>query len=238
MQKLKLNQATICLTWTALLFSTAISISNFLSMRHGKFIEDYIIKNPEVVEKAVNALNERVEQERQKAGRNGLVKNSKSLATAPVALGADTAKISIIEFMDYKCSVCRSAAKEINDIFAKDNNIKLIVHQAPVLSPLSLVAAKYAYASSLQGKFKEAHNALISESFNNELDIENILSRAGVDVDSVKRIKDSAEVKNMIDNDMRMFAELKLEGVPAFITRENIVSGWNKERILDIINGR
>jgi len=145
----------------------------------------------------------------------------------PVA-GNANGNISIVEYFDFQCPYCRKLEPELRQVVHDDGKIRLILKDWPILGPMSVMAARMAQASKYQGKFIEAHDALIAvNSKFSEAKIRETLAGAGVDIDRLDR--DLASNAAAIDatlrrnNDQAMAFEFR--GTPSFIVGKFRVPG-------------
>ena len=81
---------------------------------------------------------------------------------AKIQVGSDSAKHTIIEFMDYFCGYCKKIHPELIDLATSREDVRLVFLQHPILNETSLVLAKIVVAASLQDKSFELHNAIFS----------------------------------------------------------------------------
>ena len=144
------------------------------------------------------------------------------------AAGNAAGDISIVEYFDYQCPVCRRVEPELRQVVHEDGKVRLVWKDWPILGPMSVTASRMALASRYQDKFIEAHDALIAiNSKLNEARIREALAGAGIDVDRLDR--DLAGQAGAIDatlgrnNDQATAFEFR--GTPAFIVGKFRVPG-------------
>ncbi len=145
----------------------------------------------------------------------------------PVA-GNAAGDISIVEYFDYQCPYCRKVEPELRQVVDDDGNVRLVWKDWPILGPMSVTASRMALASRYQGKFIQAHDALIAiNSKLTESRIREALAGGGVDVDRLDR--DLADKASAIDatltrnNDQA--AAFEFRGTPSFIVGKFRVPG-------------
>ena len=145
----------------------------------------------------------------------------------PVA-GNASGDISIVEYFDYQCPYCRKVEPELRQVVQDDGKVRLVWKDWPILGPMSVTASRMALASRYQGKFIQAHDALIAiNSKLTEAKIREALSGAGVDMDRLDR--DLASQARAIDatlarnNDQAMAFEFR--GTPSFIVGKFRIPG-------------
>jgi len=145
----------------------------------------------------------------------------------PVAGNID-GDITIVEYFDYQCPYCRKVEPELRQVVQDDGKVRLVLKDWPILGPVSVTAARMALASKFQGKYLEAHAALIGvNSKLTEPHIRELLAGAGIDVDRATR--DLATNAKAIDailvrnNDQATAFGFK--GTPSFIVGKFRVPG-------------
>src|SRR5246500_960975 len=105
----------------------------------------------------------------------------------PVVGNAD-GDVTIVEYFDYQCPYCRKLEPELRQGVHDDGKVRLVWKDWPILGPMSIVATRMALASKYQGKFSEAHDALIDiNSKLTEPRIREALAGAGIDIDRLNR---------------------------------------------------
>ncbi len=145
----------------------------------------------------------------------------------PVAGNID-GDVAIVEYFDYQCPYCRRIEPELRQVVQDDGKVRLIWKDWPILGPVSVTASRMALASKYQGKFAEAHEALIGVSSKlTEPRIHELLAGAGIDVDRATR--DLAANGKAIDailarNDGQA-AAFGFRGTPSFIVGKFRVPG-------------
>jgi protein-disulfide isomerase len=146
---------------------------------------------------------------------------------SPVAGNAD-GDITIVEYFDFSCPVCRKLEPELRQVVQDDGKVKLVYKDWPVLGPVSIAAARMALATKYQDKYVAAHDALMgSASKLTEPRIRELLAGAGIDVDrAAKDLETNAKAIDAIlarnDNQATAFG---FKGTPSFIIGKFRVPG-------------
>lgn len=142
-------------------------------------------------------------------------------------LGSTTANVTIVEYFDYNCPFCKALAPVFHPFIESDPAAAVLYKEWPIFGGVSVYAAQAALAASYQGKYLQAHDALISAprlAENNQVD--EALHRAGIDMDRLK--KDWAAHRASIDTLlMRNDAEaraLGIRGTPGVLVGRRRVS--------------
>ena len=142
--------------------------------------------------------------------------------------GSINGDIAIVEWFDYQCPYCRKLEPELRQVIQDDGKVRLVWKDWPILGPVSIVAAKMALACKYQGKYAEAHDAMMAlNSKLTEPRIEEVLAGAGIDVDRAKRdlaANERAIVAIMARNNEQAEG-LGFRGTPSFIVGKFRVPG-------------
>jgi protein-disulfide isomerase len=145
----------------------------------------------------------------------------------PVA-GNSAGNITIVEYFDYQCPYCRKLEPELRQVVHEDGKVRLVWKDWPILGPASVTASRMALASKYQGKFTEAHDALIA--VNTKLTdsrIREVLAGTGVDVDRLDRdfSAHAAEIDAILARNSNQAAAFDFRGTPSFIVGKFRVPG-------------
>jgi protein-disulfide isomerase len=145
----------------------------------------------------------------------------------PVAGNAD-GDITIVEYFDYQCPYCRKIGPELRQVVQDDGKIRLVLKDWPILSAISVTAARMALASKFQDKFLSAHDALIGvNSKLTEPRISELLAGAGVDVDRVARdlVTNAKTIDAILARNNDQATAFGFSGTPSFIVGKFRVPG-------------
>ena len=194
-------------------------------------IKDYLVKNPEIIEEAINELQSRrakAEADRQK---NAVSENEDQIMSASqnVILGNPAGDVTLVEFFDYNCGYCKRGLADVLGLMEKDPNLKVILKDYPILSPGSIEAAAVALAvkKQLQGeKFLEFHKALLLT--RGQIGKERAMQVAkDTGVDMVKLEADLAgqTVRTNIGENLRLGEALGISGTPSYVLASEVVGG-------------
>ena len=145
----------------------------------------------------------------------------------PVA-GNAGGDVTIVEYFDYQCPYCRKIEPDLRQVVQDDGKVRLVFKDWPILGPVSVVAARLALASKYQGKFVQAHDALIGVNARlTEPRIRELLAGAGIDVERLDR--DLTANANAIDailaRNSDQASAFGFRGTPSFIVGKFRVPG-------------
>ncbi len=131
----------------------------------------------------------------------------------------------IVEFLDYRCSYCRIIHPVIEEVRARNPDVKIIYRHYPVFGRPSVIEAQVALAAGIQGKFEEAHKALISrEEPITDREIESLAFTLGLDVDRFRRDMKGPEIGYMLLETLDAAEVLGIRSTPTFLVGDIVFS--------------
>lgn len=188
-----------------------------------EIVHAYIMDNPQVIE---DAFAQRAEAERQDEINkiaSAALENVEALNRDPndFTIGPEDAKITVVEFLDYRCGNCKNTAEWALSLPEKfDNDVRVVFKEYPILSPQSETAALAALAAGKQGKYIEMHMALMeldnSSGFSDEA-IDEVALQAGIDVAQMRADMASNDVQFAVAKSKSLARQIGVTGTPNFL---------------------
>jgi len=145
---------------------------------------------------------------------------------ASPSFGSPTARVTLIQFFDYRCPYCKRMARGIDSLMSEDADLRVVFKEFPILAPDSVDSAKAALAAHRQAKYLPFHRLLMAHNgaFTMEA-IDEMAKEAELDLDQLhKDMEDPAILQQLRDNH-RLAQRLKIEGTPAFILGDKLIPG-------------
>jgi protein-disulfide isomerase len=148
---------------------------------------------------------------------------------ATPASGSPNANVTVVEYFDYNCPVCRRIEPELRKLLASDPGVRVIHKDWPVFGEASVYAAYCSFAAAREGQYAKAHAALIEskQDLDSREDVQKVLQQAGFDL---KRIDadialHQKEYSATLTRNLRETADLGLRGTPGLIIGKQLVPG-------------
>ncbi|MDO4684755.1 MAG: thioredoxin domain-containing protein [Candidatus Saccharibacteria bacterium] len=150
--------------------------------------------------------------------------------------GADNAKVVLIEYGDYSCPGCATLDSSMKRALESyKDKVTFVFRHFPITSihPNSKIAAAYAEAAGLQGKFWEMHKELfttqrtwVSVSADRRTELfDSFAKKLGLDMDKLKKDIESPQVSRKIAFDQAIGKESGVTGTPAvFLNGKQLTS--------------
>jgi len=197
----------------------------------GAAVRAYLLENPEVLLEAVEVLNAR--QAAEQAGADSALvaaHRDEIFADGFSWVGGNPdGDVTLVEFLDYRCGVCRRAHPDVKELVRSDGNIRYIVKEFPILGPQSDLSSAFAIATLLEAgpeAYGAMHEALMALEGNAtgptlvrlaqalDLDGEAILARTA-----------DPEVERRIAATRDLAIRLQINGTPTFVFDDRMVRG-------------
>ncbi len=181
-------------------------------------IEAYLQNNPMKIREALDLAARQEQIEAQKRVAESYKANIEELNNADNSpfVGPKDAKITIVEFFDFNCGYCKRLAPTMEKVIKANPDVKFVFKPVTFLG--SLQTAKAAMAANEQGKFLEVYKAFLTHNGPvDEAAIEEIISKAGLDVAKTKEIMNSDKVKKSLEAITELSQTVEIRGVPTLI---------------------
>ena len=196
----------------------------------GPAIRGYLLEHPEVLPEAMDRLQARetARDECEQQGAQAAVPQHLAQLQTPFAgawAGNPNGDVTVVAFMDYACGYCRASLPGIEELLAKDPNVRIVYREFPVLGPESVVAARWALAAAEQGKFRAFHDALYASGHPTVENITLAAGKAGLDRELVNKAVQSKAVEQEILANHKLGEKLAMTGTPAWVVGGKLLSG-------------
>ncbi|MFD1702808.1 DsbA family protein [Methylopila henanensis] len=146
---------------------------------------------------------------------------------APVA-GNPKGDVTIVAFLDYNCPYCKSSAPALEKLVRADGRIRLVYKDWPILSESSVYGAKLALAAKRQGKYEEAHRALMAlkGASRPHADLDAAVAAAGVDMPRLlaDAKASEAEIVTLLKRNDAQARGMGFPGTPVYLVGPKLVA--------------
>jgi protein-disulfide isomerase len=187
----------------------------------GNVIRAYLLKNPEVLEEAINVLQDRRISQAITQHWDDITDAGDSFVA-----GNPNGDVTMVEFFDYRCPYCKQVQDSIVKLREGDPKLRVIYKEFPILSEESKVAAHAAIASRKQGKYLAFHDALMAARGNFSTDmIMSIAKKVGLDTDKLQKDMKDPAIDGVINRTLQLASEIGVTGTPGFIFGKKLVPG-------------
>jgi protein-disulfide isomerase len=193
-----------------------------------KIVRDYILNNPELITDAIRILREKKKLAENAGDMQMLASNRAELVSDPESPvgGNPNGDVTVVEFFDYRCGVCKRVHPIVDQLIKSDPNIRRVYKEWPILGPNSVLAARAAIASRNQGKYLSFHKVMMdaSSSFG-ESAIMAMAESVGIDAARLRKDMRTPETDEIIRKNYALAEKLKLNGTPSFVIGDTLLRG-------------
>jgi protein-disulfide isomerase len=148
--------------------------------------------------------------------------------------GSPIATVTLVEFMDFKCPLSERMDPAIQALIPANPSFRVIYKIIPIHGEVSVYAAKAALAANRQGKYIAYHKAMMAVGKGLTQDkVISIAKSLGIDTVKLKADMNSSEVKQQLDDNMKLFHAIDLLGTPdLFFMKSDITSAAKNSDII------
>lgn len=227
--------AALVLAFTAASPVAALDLAAMTAAERSSFraeVRAYLLENPEVLMEAIGVLEQRQQQAAVVNDQTMLQINAVDIFNDPDSWvgGNPDGDITVVEFIDYRCTYCRKAHDEVAELLTSDGNIRFIVKEFPILGEESVLSSRFAIAvRQLAGDdaYKRAHDALITLRGNATKDtLARLAGTLDLDAPAIIARMDAPEVTAIIDANHALGDRLKISGTPTFVIDQTMLRGY------------
>ncbi|MBR0799934.1 DsbA family protein [Bradyrhizobium jicamae] len=144
-------------------------------------------------------------------------------AAAPTG-GNPKGDLNLVVFFDYNCPYCKRSEPDLLRLVKTDGKIRLVYKDWPILTPASIKAAQWALAAKYQGRYDDAHAAMmaIPGSKIPEDQMRRAIVTAGLDMDRLDADLQThaGDITTLLRRNLAQADSLGLQGTPAYIVGE------------------
>ena len=197
-------------------------VPHFTSGTTDAQIRRYLLQHPEILQEMSAALQTRADNDRTAVVNERAAANPQLLAVdaRDPAFGPADARVTVIEFFDFRCPGCKATAPEVLRLMQAHPDVRFVFKDWPILDrpgeDASHMAARAAQAAHRQGKYLPVFRALMAEPALDEAAIARILSENGVSLPEAQETMASADVARHLSDIHTAAAALSLSGTPTF----------------------
>jgi protein-disulfide isomerase len=197
-----------------------------------KIVRDYLVSHPEVLQEAMAELEKRQTAEDAEKHLAAIKDNAPAIFTSArqVNLGNPQGDVTMVEFFDYNCAFCKRAMADMLDLMKNDQKLKVVLKEFPVLGEGSVQAAQVAVAVRMQDKtgkkYLDFHAKLLGG--RGPADKAHALAAAkdaGLDMARLDKDLQSDEVKQNLEENLKLAEALGLNGTPSYVFANEVVVG-------------
>lgn len=162
----------------------------------------------------------------------------RALADPARAMGPRGAPVQIVEFSDFQCPYCATAANRLRALQERyPGRIAVTYRHFPLrdIHPHAAAAALASECAGEQGRFREYHDLLFARQDSiGRTPWEALAAEAGVpDGAGFRRCVDEQRYRARVDEDVRAANRLDVRATPTFVVEGTLYTGLPADAVLD-----
>jgi protein-disulfide isomerase len=195
-------------------------------------VRAYLLENPEVLMEAIAVLESRQAEAETTRDERLATLNADVLVNDGFSYegGNLDGDITIVEFIDYRCSFCRRAHPEVAELISSDGNIRIITKEFPILGEQSVLASQFAVATKIvagDAAYKQVSDALMNlRSDVTPASLSSLASAFDLDTDAIFAEMESPAVQQVLANNRALGERMQISGTPTFVFGDQMVRGY------------
>lgn len=195
-------------------------------------VRAYLLDNPEVLMEAIAVLEARDAATQAEGDRALIASLSADIFDDGRSWvgGNPDGDVTLVEFIDYRCSYCRRAHEDVMQLLDSDGDIRFVVKEFPILGPESLLASRFAIAvrnvagADAYGAMLDALMTLRGAVTEDSLTL--IATDAGLDPAPIIAAMDAPDVIAELQANRALAERLQINGTPGFVLGDEILRGY------------
>ena len=193
-----------------------------------RLVRDYLLRNPEIIEEALTALQAKKEAALEQRTRSAIIEHGEALRQHPVSpvSGNPHGDVTVVEFFDYQCGYCKRSLEVVMDLLKTDRQVRIVWKEFPILGPVSGFAARAAMAAKQQGEYLRFHVGVMSLPGRlTETAVMGVAKDIGLDVARLRRDMEDSAIDSYLEETAKLARAIGIRGTPAFVIGETLVPG-------------
>ncbi len=214
-------------------------------------VHDYALNHPKLLEDMSSALQQQKYDDEVAAVRPLARKHQAALYANPddPYVGPKDAKVTVVEFFDYRCPICKGATPQVLAMIKRHPDVKFVFKDFPIFGGPSENAARVAVAAWRQkpDSYLPLYTSMMSEQAldegaNDPASVakmqqleEGFLTANGLDPTKTEALADSLGVRVQIAKVEQLGAVIGIKGTPSFLVGDTEVIGPRIDEIEALI---
>lgn len=193
-------------------------------------IREYLLANPEILLEVQSALEEKMKAQQAAASQQVITDAADQIfhQASDGFIGNPDGDVTIVEFFDYNCGYCKRALNDMEALLAKDNNLRFVLKEFPILGPDSHAAhvVSKAFQKLQPAKYGDFHRRLLgSQGRANEETAIRIAVELGADEAALREAMKDPAIEASFAETYNLASRLQISGTPSYVVGQEVVYG-------------
>jgi len=193
-------------------------------------VREYLLANPEILLEVQSALEEKMKAQQAAASQQVITDAADQIfhQASDGFIGNPDGDVTIVEFFDYNCGYCKRALNDMEALLAKDNNLRFVLKEFPILGPDSHAAhvVSKAFQKLQPAKYGDFHRRLLgSQGRANEETAIRIAVELGADEAALREAMKDPAIEASFAETYNLASRLQISGTPSYVVGQEVVYG-------------
>jgi len=203
----------------------------------GGRVRAYLLANPDVLDEVVRARDVKANADRVNQLTEAVQANPTLLQPGPnePAFGPADAKVTVVEYFDYRCPYCKVAAPGYIELMRANPDVRFVFREWPILDREGEITSQYAARAALvahgQGKYLPVHQALMAERSLTIEAVDRILADNGVTIGANREALQAAPVAQVLADVQIGASQMGLDATPTFFVNGRAMASNDPETL-------
>ena len=193
-----------------------------------QILRDALRQDPSILRDAMVSLEQAEVAERSTAQTRAIAQHADSLFRDPAdaVKGNPQGRVTIVEFFDVRCGFCKQLHPTMTQLIQRENDVRVVLKDLPILGPNSVTAARALIAAQRQNQYGALYGALMRL---REEPTEPVLRREAerlrLDWARLRRDMEDPATLARIEGNIALARALDIQGTPAMVIGTTLLPG-------------
>jgi len=184
--------------------------------------------DPTILRDAMGSLEQAEQAQRNSAQIRAIAMRADQLFRDPAdpVKGNPQGRVTIVEFFDTRCGFCKQLHPVMEQLLARERDVRVVMKDLPILGPNSVLASRALIAAQRQNQYVALYDALMRL---REEPVEPVLRREAerlrLDWARLRRDMDDPATLARIERNTDLARALDIQGTPALISGTTLLPG-------------
>jgi protein-disulfide isomerase len=184
--------------------------------------------DPAILRDALTGLEQAEAREREAAQGRGIARHAEALFRDPAdpVRGNPQGRVTLVEFFDVRCGYCKQLHPTMEQLLARERDVRLVLKDLPILGPNSVLATRALLAAQRQNQYGALRDALMRlREETTEAVLRREAERLRLDWPRLRREMDEPAITQRIERNVTLARALEIQGTPAIIGGTTLLPG-------------
>lgn len=185
-----------------------------------QIVRDALKTDPSILSDAIQSIRQQASSQQEAHVKAAVRANWQALSTAPsyAVRGNPQGQVTVVEFLDPRCTYCRHMAPVVDQFLARHPDVRLVEKVIPVLGDASLLDAQAIYAAAFQGQYDAMRRRLMDETAKPGMEhLRDVAKSLKLDVARFEKDMKGPAVMALLTANLGQAQSVGVQGTPTFL---------------------